>query len=356
MTNRRTLLKAATAAIALSFAAPVSAETPMPVVATFSILGDMVERVGGEHVALTTLVGPEGDTHVYQPTPADARAVSEAQLLIVNGLEFEGWLDRLVDASDFKGTRVVATDGVDVMAFEEGGDHDDHDDHHDEGEEHHKEHADGHHDEHEGEDHDHDHHDEHEGEDHEDHAEEGGHHDHHHGAFDPHAWQSLTNAVVYVDNITAALSQADPANAADYYANRAVYVAELEALDTEIREMIGQLPEDKRSVVTSHDAFQYFGKTYGLNFMAPQGLSTESEASAKGVAELIEHIREDGISAVFIESITDPRLLEQIANETGASIGGILYTGALSGPDGPAATYLDMMRHNATTLTTSLGE
>ncbi len=395
MTTRRTILKSATALLALSLAGPVAAQSTEPtrVVATFSILGDMVQRIGGDHVALTTLVGPDGDTHVYQPTPADARAVSEADVLIVNGLEFEGWLDRLVDASDFSGTRVVATAGIEPIAFED--DHDDHGDEHAEGE-HHDDHGDDHaeagHDHHdhgdqhaEGErhdDHGHDHaeagHDHHEhgdqhaegerhddhgddhaeaGHDHHDHGDdhaEAGHHHHHHGAFDPHAWQSLRNAVAYVDNITAALAQTDPENAASFYQNRAAYVAEIEALDAEIREIVANLPADRRTVVTSHDAFQYFGRDYGLTFLAPQGLSTESEASAQDVARLIEQMRKEGISAVFVENITDSRLLEQIANETGATIGGTLYPGALSGPDGPAPTYLDMLRHNATTLAQAL--
>ncbi len=359
MTSRRTLLKSATAVLALSLAGPVAAQStePIPVVATFSILGDMVDRIGGEHVAVTTLVGPNGDTHVYQPTPADARAVSEARVLIVNGLEFEGWLDRLIDASDFDGLRMVATKGIEPIAFEgeedhhEGEDHakHDHDDHAEEaGHDHdHDDHAKA------GHDHDHEEHAEAETHDHEEHA-EAGHDHHHHGAFDPHAWQSLGNAVAYVDNITAALAQADPAHAADYYQNRAAYVAEIEALDAEIRRIVASLPADRRTIVTSHDAFQYFGRDYGLTFLAPQGLSTESEASAKDVARLIEQMRDKGISAVFVENITDSRLLEQIANETGATIGGTLYPGALSGPDGPAPTYLDMMRHNAMTLAQAL--
>ena len=161
--------------------------------------------------------------------------------------------------------------------------------------------------------------------------------------------------MIYVDNITAALAQADPANAATFQENRAAYVAEIEALDAEIHAMMTALPEAQRTIVTSHDAFQYFGRDYDLTFVAPQGLSTESEASARDVAELIEHMREEGVSAVFLENISDSRLLEQIARETGASIGGTLYPGALSGPDGPAATYLDMMHHNATTLSGALG-
>ncbi len=341
MPNRRSLLRSAIAFATLCLATPAAAQSdgPIPVVATFSILGDMVERIGGEQVAVTTLVGPDGDVHVYQPTPAAARAVSEAKILVVNGLEFEGWLDRLIDASDFRGLRVVATDGVAPIAYE-----DDHD-----AEEHAAE---------EGHDHDHDHEkhaakEEHD-HDHEAHEEAGAHDHHHHGAFDPHAWQSLANAVIYVDNITAALAKADPENAGTFYRNREAYVAEIKALDAEIRKIVASLPTDRRTVVTSHDAFQYFGRDYGLTFLAPQGLSTESEASAQDVARLIEQMRDERISAVFVENITDSRLLEQIANETGATIGGTLYPGALSGPGGPAATYLDMMRHNATTLAQAL--
>ncbi len=346
MTTRRTLLKSASTLVALSLAWPVAAQSTEPtrVVATFSILGDMVERIGGEHVAVTTLVGPDGDPHVYQPTPADARAVSEAEILIVNGLGFEGWLDRLIDASNFSGKRVVATEGIRAISFEDGEDHGDG----------HAEEGDGHADHAEEDGHDHDEHAEEDGHDHDEHAEEGDGH-HHHGAFDPHAWQSLGNAVVYVDNITAALAQIDPEHATGFYQNRAAYVAEINALDADIREMMASLPANRRTIVTSHDAFQYFGRDYGLTFLAPQGLSTEAEASAQDIARLIVQMRAEGISAVFIENITDSRLLEQIANETGATIGGILYPGALSGPDGPAPTYLTMMRHNATTLAQALG-
>ena len=347
MKSRRVLLQSAAALVALSLAGPVAAQSagPMPVVATFSILGDMVKRIGGKHIALTTLVGPDGNTHIYKPTPAAARSVSKAQVLFVNGLEFEGWLDRLIDASDFKGIRVVATQGIEPIAYEEGEGHDDHygkghDDNqdHDKHDDHGKKHAE---EKHHGK-HDHDKHDDH-------------HAGHDHGAFDPHAWQSLKLAVTYVDNITAALAKADPANAATFYGNRAVYVAEIEALDREIRENMARLPSSRRTVVTSHDAFQYFGRDYGLTFLAPQGLSTESEAAAQDVARLIVQMRKEKISAVFIENITDSRLLEQIAKETGASVGGTLYPGALSGPNGPAPTYLDMMKHNYRTLVEALG-
>ena len=357
MPTRRAFPNAA-AVLALALAAPAAAQSDeaIPVVATFSILGDMVKHIGGEHVDVTTLVGPDGDTHVYQPTPADARAASEAKVFFVNGLQFEGWLDRLLDASDFRGVRVVATEGIEPMEFDDEDDHGgspevhaeeaghdhDHDDQADAGDDHEREeHA-----EVAMRDHDDDHDDE-------AHAEAG--HDHHdHGAFDPHAWQSLRNAVVYVDNIAAALAKADPENAGAYHRNRDAYVDQLEALDSEIHRIVARLPAGSRTVVTSHDAFRYFGRDYGLTFIAPQGLSTESEASAKDVARLVRQIRERGIRAVFIENVANPRLLKRIADETGAAIGGTLYPGALSGSDGPAPTYLDMMRHNATTLAQAL--
>lgn len=303
MTSRRTLLKSATALVALSLAAPVFArsDAPIPVVATFSILGDMVAEIGGDHIALTTLVGLDGDAHTYQPTPADARAVSNAEILFVNGLAFEGWMDRLLEASDFDGAKVITTTGITPLPADEEEDHDE---------------------------------------------DEAGHEGHHHVAFNPHAWQSAANAVVYVNNITAALAQTDPENATSYYRNRAKYVDELEALDAEIHAAINALPANRRTIVTTHDAFGYYGEEYGLSFLAPEGLSTESEASAGDLAALISQIRDQSIGAVFFENISDNRLMAQIAEETDATIGGTVFSDALSGPEGPAATYLDMMHHN----------
>ena len=343
MPDRRSLLKSIVAALIVASSTPVwaASDGPLEVVATFSILGDMVSRIGGEHIELTTLVGPNGDAHVYQPVPADARAVGEAKVLFVNGLAFEGWLDRLVEASNFAGTRVVATTGIVPLAFEDEEEH--RDDDQDEG---HAAHGSDEHVNHK--DNDPNDQADHKGDAHDSHA----HHDH--GAFDPHAWHSLANAVIYVDNITAALSRADPANASTYYQNRAAYVAEIEAMEAEIVATVTALPEDARTVVTPHDAFGYFADAYGLHFVAPQGLSTESEASAKDVAGLIRQIREENIKAVFLENVADTRLLEQVASETRAAIEGSLYSDALSEPDGPAGTYLDMIRHNTKTLARAL--
>ena len=346
MSNSKIITTTAVFLTLFATSAYANSVKPVPVVASFSILGDMVKRIGAEHVSITTLVGPNGDTHVYQPTPADARAVRQAKLLFVNGLKFEGWIERLVEASGFKGTRIVTTEGIKPIPYEDA-----HDEHHKDEhgkEEHHKdEHHKGEHG-HEQKHADADRHKNHDGD------KDSDHDGHDHGAFDPHAWQSLKNAVNYVDNITAALAKVDPVNAATFYGNRAAYVAEILSLDAEIRKTVAGLPTNRRTVVTSHDAFQYFGRDFGLTFLAPQGLSTEAEASAKDVAQLIRQMREKKISAVFVENITDPRLLKQIANETGAAIGGTLYPGALSGRSGPAATYLDMIRHNATTLVESL--
>jgi len=308
--NRRIFLGLTTALALLPLSA--FAQGKLPVVASFSILADMVAEVGGDRVAVTMLVGPDGDAHVYSPTPADAQTVAAAQVVFVNGLGFEGWLDRLIEASEYAGPVVVASDGVKVLEMAKEG-----------------------HDHAEGEAHD---------------------HSHDHGAIDPHAWQSIDNAKIYVSNIAAALIAADPAGEEVYSTNALAYIAKLSGLNVEIQAAMVGLPENRRSVVTSHDAFGYFAAAYGMTFHAPEGLSTEAEVSAADVASLITQMKAEAIPAVFMENITDGRLLEQITAETGAKIGGTLFSDALSGPDGPASTYLDMMRHNTTTLTTALGE
>jgi zinc/manganese transport system substrate-binding protein len=291
------LLAAAALFMGSGFAFSASAAEPVGVIASFSILGDLVARVGGEHVTVTTLVGPNGDAHVYEPTPADARNTAAAELVIVNGLGFEGWLDRLVQASGYKGTVAVASTGVEPIAM---------------GEEEHKEAG-----------------------------------DHHHEGVDPHAWQSVANTEIYVKNIAEALCASDAADCSAFRASAAAYTDELKALDAQIKAGFARIPDERRKVITSHDAFGYFAKTYGIEVLAPQGVSTESEASAADVANLIRQIRAEGVTALFVENISDPRLIEQIARETGARPGGELYSDALSGPDGPAPTYVEMMRHNA---------
>jgi zinc/manganese transport system substrate-binding protein len=317
--TRRIVLAGAFALAALPSAA---AEGPK-VVASFSILGDMVKNVGGDRIALTTLVGADGDAHVYTPTPEDAKALAGADVVFVNGLAFEGWMDRLVKASGTKAPIVAAASGIAPREGEESHDRSGAD-HHDHGHKHGK--ADAH---------------EHE-------------HGHDHGAFDPHAWQSVTNAQKYVAAIREGLVAADPAGAEIYKANAERYLGELSALDAEVKAAVAAIPQARRKVITSHDAFGYFAASYGLQFIAPQGVSTEAEASARDVAQLIRQIRQEGVKAVFVENVTDARLIEQIARETGAVAGGTLYSDALSPAGGPAGTYIDMIRHNIKTLSAAL--
>ncbi|WP_409421394.1 metal ABC transporter substrate-binding protein [Pseudaeromonas sp. ZJS20] len=295
----------------LLLAAPAFA-APIPVTATFSILGDLVKQVGGEQVAVHSLVGPNGDAHVYQPSPQDVRTLSQSKLLVSNGLHFEGWLDRLSQASGFKGAEVVASQGIKAraMAEEEDG----------------------------TEEHEHEH----------DGKEEAGHH--HHDGIDPHAWNDPENVIVYVNNIASGLSQLDPEHASQYQANAEAYVRQIKALDGEYRPRFAALSAQQRRAITSHDAFGYLAQAYDLSLLAPQGINTEAEASAADVGKLIRQIRQEHIKALFVENISDPRLIEQIARETGVQPGGSLYSDALSPADGEAPDTLSLLRHNLSTL------
>jgi zinc/manganese transport system substrate-binding protein len=279
------------------------AQEKTKVVATFSILADLARNVGGERVEVATLVGPDGDAHVYAPSPADSRRLAEAKLVVANGLKLEGWIGRLIKSSGTKARVIEAAKGVEPIKAEE---------------------------------------------------EKGHGHGHDHGALDPHAWQSVANVKLYVANIRDGLIAADPAGKADYEANAAAYLEKLDALDRDVKAAVEAIPRDRRRIITSHDAFGYFQKAYGVTFVAPQGVSTEAEASAKDVAKIIRQIRREKIPAVFLENVSDPRLLERIAKESGARIGGRLYSDALSGADGPAGTYIDMMRHNIRALSAAL--
>ncbi len=218
-------------------------------VASFSILGDMVREVGGDRVAVKTLVGPDGDAHVFSPTPADAKALAGAKLFFVNGLGFEGWMDRLVKASDFKGDVVVTSDGITPRHLAEG-------EGHDHGE---KEHGEKH--------------------DHAEHAKGGNEDDEE--VTDPHAWQDLANGKIYVGNIRDALIAADPEGRATYEENAARYLDAIAKEEQAVKEAVAKLPPERRRIITSHDAFHYFGEAYGLKIIAPEGVSTESEASAQ---------------------------------------------------------------------------
>ncbi len=310
MPNRRALLGALAAGFILAHAPmAATAQEKLPVVASFSILGDFVKEVGGDRVALTTLVGANGDAHVYSPTPADAKAMAGARLVVVNGLKFEGWITRLIKSSGTKATIATATTGITPLQNEA----DDHD-----------------------------------------HGKKDKHGHNHAGQDDPHAWQSVANAKIYVANIRDALVKADPAGQASYEANATRYLAQLDAVEAEVKAAIARIPADRRKAITSHDAFGYFVKAYGIEFIAPQGVSTEAEASAKDVGRIIRQIKAEKIPAVFLENVTNPRLVERIAKESGAKVGGQIYSDALSDAGGPAGTYIAMMKHNISQIEKAL--
>lgn len=277
----------------LAFASPVQAAGALEVVASFSIIGDFVKNVGGDRVNVTTLVGPNGDVHVYAPAPADAKKIADAKLLVINGLGLEGWLPRLLQSSGGKAPITVATNGVAPLRL--GSD------------------------------------------------------------ADPHAWQSVANAKIYVANISDALVAADPRDAAAFRANAARYSAELDALEAEVRAAVAQIRPEHRKVISTHDAFSYFAASYGIDFIAPSGVSTEAEPSARDVAKIISQIKSAKIPAVFLENSGDPRLVSRIAAETGAKVGGTLFSDALTDEKGPCPTYIEMVRHNIRTLTSALG-
>lgn len=285
------------------------AQDKLTAVATFSILGDLTQRIGGDHVEVLTLVGPNADAHMYQPGPRESAEVAMADLLIANGLDFEPWLHRLKESSGFAGTVIVASAGIEPLTIAEG-----HDGHAHEGEE--EEHAGG----------------------------DG------RGAVDPHAFQELANARIYAANIAKGLSDASPAHAADFKANADTLIAEMAVLDAELKGAFAAIPEGRRRVLTSHDAFHYFGRAYGIAFVSVQGVSTEAEASAADLARIVRRAREGHFSAIFLENMTDPRLAETVAQESGIKVGGALYADALSDPSGPAPDYLSLMRYNAQQL------
>jgi zinc/manganese transport system substrate-binding protein len=276
----------------IATAFPARADERLNIVASFSILGDFVRNVGGDRVSLTTLVGPDGDAHVYVPTPADAKKIADAKIVIVNGFGLEGWLPRLVQSAGGKASIVMATAGIAPLTL--GSD------------------------------------------------------------ADPHAWQSVANAKIYVGNIRDALVVADPTSAQVYRASAEAYLAKLDALDHEVRAAVAQIPQSRRKVISTHRAFGYFAAAYGVEFIAPIGVSTESEASARDIAGIITQVRAAKIPAVFLENVTDPRLIRRISAETGAKVGGTLYSDSLTAEKGEAPTYIEMVRHNIKTLTSAL--
>lgn len=292
MLRRSFCLGSAAMAVLPPLAARAQAQPPR-VVASFSILADMAQALAPEGAEVTALVGPDADAHVYEPRPADGRRLAQADLVLVNGLGFEGWIERMVKVSGYRGPVTVASQGVPPR--------------------------------------------------------QGGHHD-----TDPHAWQDLAHARRYAANISAAFTQRWPGQREALARRLADYVARIDQLDARVREWLGAVPRAQRRVITSHDAFGYFGAAYGVDFLAPQGWATHSEPSAAAVARLIRQIRQAGVRAVFIENISDPRLVERLAREAGVRVGGTLYSDALSKPGGPAATYLQLFEHNARSLASAL--
>ena len=327
-----------------------ASRAPLSVVTSFSVLADLVQQVGGNRVAVDTLVGPGGDTHVFQPGPTQVRQLSAAHLVVVNGLGFEGWMPRLIGSSGYKGPVVEAAHGVDALKA---------DPHH-----HHHHGGKDAHDDHDGDDHDHDHdHDGHDADGH-DHdatipagatgkARHAAHH-HHHGGLDPHAWQDVSNVRLYVKNIAEGLCKAAPADCEGFQDRARAYTEHLKELDQEIRMAVDAIPAERRRVMVSHAAFGYYQRAYGITFMAPVGVSTEEEPSAAVVASLIRQAREQKVQAFFFENNSDPRLLKRMASELKNVTVGELYADSLSPLGGPASDYISMMRFNTRTLMNAL--
>lgn len=277
---------------------PAMADSKLRVVASFSILADMAKNIGGEDVEVTSLVGPDGDAHVFQPTPLDIKTLSKADLILMNGLGFEGWMDRLIGASGTKAAAVVASTGVSPRLTREDGKQ----------------------------------------------------------ITDPHAWQDLSNGRIYVKNIAEALTRALPHKAKNIRKRADDYTAQMMRLDIDTRAKFDAFPRERRIIITSHDAFGYFGDAYGVTFFAPLGINEEADPSAYDIARLIKQIKQNGIKTVFIENMTNPKMLKQIGKEANATVGGTLYSDALSPPEGDAPTYLALFGNNASKFVDALAK
>ncbi|HJV07220.1 MAG TPA: metal ABC transporter substrate-binding protein [Chromobacteriaceae bacterium] len=286
---------------ALLLSVPALAWAKLPVVASFSIVADMTREIGGDRVDVVSLVGPDQDAHVFQPSPSDVKKVAGAKVFVANGLGLDGWMGRLTKSAGFRGVVVEASKGIRTRMAPEGEEH-------------------------------------------------GAAHDHGHDGVDPHAWHDPRRVQTYIRNITAALTQADPAGKAVYAKRAADFSGKVAALDAWAAKAFAAVQVAKRKILTSHDAFGYLGERYGIRLLAVQGVSTESEASAKGVAQLVRQVRQEKVKAVFMENMSNKRLLEQLSREAGVSIGGKLYADALSGPSGPAASYQALFRYNVSTI------
>lgn len=283
-------------ALAALMATPLAMAKTVQAVASFTVLADIVKNVGGEHVSVKSLVGPNGDPHSFEPTPKDSQALAHADVVFVSGLGMEGWMDRLITASGYKGQTVVASSGINTRKMEEDGK----------------------------------------------------------TITDPHAWNSMQNGVTYATNVMNALIAADPEDA-DYFRQHGdAYIKQLKQLDSWAQKVFSTIPDEKRKVLTSHDAFGYFGQRYGVKFLSPVGFSTESEASASDVAGLITQLKHEKIKAYFIENQTDPRLVKQIAAAGGATPGGELYPEALTVQGGVADSYIAAFKHNVNAMVSSM--
>ena len=291
-----------TLALAMSSTATVNAADKIAVTASFSILGDLVNVVGGPRVAVTTLVGPNQDAHLFEPKPTDAKTIMSTQLLVTNGLGFEPWASKLAKSAGYKGDAVIASNGIKALTTAPAKTPSE---------------------------------------------KQAG---HGHGAADPHAWQNPNHVVIYVRNIAAGLTRVDPSGAALYKTNAEAYVKELQALDAWAKTQFSEIVPARRKVITSHDAFGYLAAHYQIQFLAPQGVNTDAEPSAKQVAQLIKQIQREKIKAIFVENMSNPKLLAQLSKDAGATVGASLYADALSGPDQPGTSYLLMMRHNVTQI------
>ena len=295
--NRRQLHVALVAFLLQAGIAPIGAQAsePMQITASFSVLADLVRVVGAERVKVTALVGPDEDAHVFEPKPVDAKTILQSRLVVMNGLGFEPWMQKLLESSGFKGERLEASRGVTPRTLAIG-------------------------------------------------SFQGL------SETDPHAWQDPTNVIIYVQNIRAALTKLDPAGASLYQKNTDGYITELKALDEWAKAQLYRIPQTKRKVITSHDAFGYFAAHFNVTILAPQGVSTETEPGAKEVAGLIRQIKREKIKAVFMENMTNPKLISQIAADTGVTLGPALYVDALSAKAEAGSTYLKLMHHNVAEL------
>ena len=271
----------------LPFSLHASTSKPK-IVVSFSILADMTKQIAGDNAEIISLVGANGDVHEYQPSPKDAQTISEADLVIVNGLGLEGWLERLIISSGYKGTIIYASNGVNLIKD------------------------------------------------------------------DPHAWQDLQNGEIYVRNIRDALIAQDPSHYADYSVSATKYIHELETLNEWVKLEFSKVPQNKRKVISTHDAFEYFARAYNIEFIAPIGVNTESQPSAKDIAKLIDQIRTQKITAIFFENMTDSRIIKQLEKDAGAHIGGTLYSDALSDTQQPAPSYIAIFKYNVPELVNTM--